>query len=129
MACGRSPSRRCPVRTVPTPSRREVANKNQGSAAYAGRIVLIVVATGTEKYRCGLAAGGAAATAGLPPELAGYDGGDPAGFAFDQNVEWLHYSREQRQQVAAAMRAEGMGYRQIAEKLNVDHSTVIEDVK
>jgi hypothetical protein len=46
-----------------------------------------------------------------------------------ENVHRLPYTPEQRQQAAAMMRAEGMSYRQIAERLKVDKQTVANDLK
>jgi Homeodomain-like domain len=65
--------------------------------------------------------------AGVEPETQTYDGDDPEGFVTLQNLERMHYGKEERRQPVMRLRAKGMSTREIADKLHVTHTTVRRD--
>lgn len=49
--------------------------------------------------------------------------------AYDLNLHRRHLTTDQRAKIAIQLRQDGLSYPQIAEKLGVDHATVISDIK
>jgi hypothetical protein len=66
----------------------------------------------------------------VPVEIkSGLDLKEELSLAWDLNAHRRHMTKEHRQEWAAKLREQGMSYRQIGQKLGVDHKTVRADIR